>query len=72
MVIPIRLRRLSIQASEYQMATQGIDDAQHLLQANGGFTPLEFDDKTQAYASSQGQIGLGETQAFSGGSQGRP
>jgi hypothetical protein len=54
------------------MATQGIDDAKHLLQAHCGFTPLEFDDKTQAHASRQGQIGLGEAQAFSGESQGCP
>jgi hypothetical protein len=53
------------------MATQGIDDAQHLLQAYCGFACFEFHDKAQPHASSQGQISLGETQAFSGGSQGR-
>lgn len=52
------------------MATKGIDDAQQLLQAHCGFAPLEFDDKAQTHASSQGQFGLGQTQAFSGESQG--
>ena len=52
-------------------ATEGIDHAEHLLQAHRGLAGLQIDHEAHAHPGGQGQIGLRQAQLLACGSQGR-
>ncbi len=51
------------------LATQGVDDPQHLRKPYGGLTSLQINDEAHTHASGQGQIRLGELQVLAGGAE---
>lgn len=47
------------EAGYLHLATQGVDDPQHLRKPYGGLTSLQINDEAHTHASGQGQIRLG-------------